>query len=644
MTNHEPLENRELPPPRKEKHKHQKKKSKRIFNDTIELAPTRTHSNGSRLRRNRSRTTRAANNDADDGAASDEEADDEHYGRHSYLHTPKRLASRNAREGNITDTKQHTVIGSDRVSPHLSNKGSALSASPLPRDSSRDPPPLSIPSGLFSCSLSQKVWSSPFPNASRDSLHYDINEPELDLARPPTLIHANPCDSSEDFLSDFFDDTTDGDIERDEERFLLADHLRRLHKRTRSNSCLPNNKHSDERYSEGNRDSDASDLNRVKIEVSQPHEQESVLFKVSGGNQGPGKRAPKRNDKAVTWSGAEESEMGDLDELLGLTADDAAGFIGQYAGEEEDRKTIRFEDFLAGDDGDSLDSFTERSSEEDQEPSAQSTWEVPGTEDDEHVATTQGVVEHGGFIFLNSEYIIEVRFQQSTLTSTSLGDFDDEGTDADISLVLSTEDGGDTTDTLDDSDYLGLVRFGIEPADVDDEDAENALTSALIDRNLMDARNMGLSISIDALAKHPEAVIAKTAKTLKVNSEIAAKILTSVGLAILMNSGAGKRSEESDAILRQTSYFQAILAKEAATLRSFPESIAQESGANDLTAKPIGEHCPGSEVPEPGPIMGTFAPSSLADLCVIVSANGDPAPSPFTVRKSRSRRFVGLLN
>jgi hypothetical protein len=42
------------------------------------------------------------------------------------------------------------------------------------------------------------------------------------------------------------------------------------------------------------------------------------------------------------------------------------------------------------------------------------------------------------------------------------------------------DDGGDTTDTLDDTDHLGMIRFGIEAAESDDEDGIATLQTRTI--------------------------------------------------------------------------------------------------------------------------------------------------------------------
>jgi hypothetical protein len=231
------------------------------------------------------------------------------------------------------------------------------------------------------------------------------------------------------------------------------------------------------------------------------------------------------------------------------------------------------------------------------------------------------------------------------------------------------DDGGDTTDTLDDSDHLGLIRFGIEAADEDDEDAEELLTTALRERHLSDARNMGISISINALAEQPEAVIEKTARTLGVTKETAAKILTSVGMSLLMNGGsAGSVDETPTDIMEAEQSMHIEQHGETSTRKgkgkqlhrleasAAPNHAPEEgSGLSFLASdarfatepQPEIQIAPSpSTLPAPPvsnvnvPIMGDFTPSGGADLCVVVS-NNVPAPSPFSARKRRRpRRMV----
>lgn len=205
------------------------------------------------------------------------------------------------------------------------------------------------------------------------------------------------------------------------------------------------------------------------------------------------------------------------------------------------------------------------------------------------------------------------------------------------------DDGGDTTDTLDDTDHLGMIRFGIEAAESDDEDAEEVLANAIRDRNLIDAHNMGLSVSIEALAEQPEAVVLKTARSLGISTEMAAKILTSVGMSILMRSHGQDRdvfveprpSSSSSSREPLSTNTQASVANNStsAPIASTSASITQNS--QNAATKSHSTAQKMSKTFEP--VLGDFAPVGEADLCVVVGASDAPAPSPFSARKRRTR-------
>ena len=210
-------------------------------------------------------------------------------------------------------------------------------------------------------------------------------------------------------------------------------------------------------------------------------------------------------------------------------------------------------------------------------------------------------------------------------------------------LPEEADDGGDTTDTLDDTDHVGLVRFGIEAIDKDDEDTEEALQLAMRDRTLVDARNMGLSISIDALTEQPELVIAKTARSLGVSSETAAKILTSVGMSLLMNPGGDSSTGQSSLQRKQE--------RRERRNRIAPKPVHTEVDAGaapiaSTSAVTVEEHAqPGEQAPlKYVPVLGDFEPAGEADLCVVVGQSEMPAPSPFSARKKRRpRTFVSWI-
>lgn len=205
------------------------------------------------------------------------------------------------------------------------------------------------------------------------------------------------------------------------------------------------------------------------------------------------------------------------------------------------------------------------------------------------------------------------------------------------------DDGGDTTDTLDDTDHLGMIRFGIEAAESDDEDAEEVLANAIRDRNLIDAQNMGLSVSIEALAEQPEAVVLKTARSLGISTEIAAKILTSVGMSILVRSNGHDRdvfaeprpSSSSSNREPTAANGQASISTNPA---SAPPASRSEASMQALEAAATSNVSTTQKMSKTfEPVLGDFAPSGEADLCVVVGASDAPAPSPFSARKRRTR-------
>lgn len=152
-----------------------------------------------------------------------------------------------------------------------------------------------------------------------------------------------------------------------------------------------------------------------------------------------------------------------------------------------------------------------------------------------------------------------------------------------------------------------------------------------MDRHMSDARNMGLSVSMQALAEHPELVIAQTAKTLGVSVATAAKILTSVGMSILMTNDNVSDTERSDTEAASRSQRQSRAA-------AGPSAVASRSSAAASSARSATESGSNGQ-----PVLGSFEPAGDADLCVVVKQSELPAPSPFSARKRRRpRAFVSL--
>lgn len=197
-----------------------------------------------------------------------------------------------------------------------------------------------------------------------------------------------------------------------------------------------------------------------------------------------------------------------------------------------------------------------------------------------------------------------------------------------------------------------MIRFGIEAAESDDEDAEEALANAIRDRNLIDAHNMGLSVSIEALAEQPEAVVLKTARSLGVSTETAAKILTSVGMSLLMRSNGHDKDvfaepRPSSSSSRDLPVNQQQTQAQAGTSATAAGPVASTSAQSAINGVATPAEANNNVSKTFTPVLGDFAPSGEADLCVVVGATDAPAPSPFSARKRRTRsstrNFVSVI-
>jgi hypothetical protein len=161
---------------------------------------------------------------------------------------------------------------------------------------------------------------------------------------------------------------------------------------------------------------------------------------------------------------------------------------------------------------------------------------------------------------------------------------------------------------------------------------------------------MGLSVSIEALAEQPEAVVLKTARSLGISTEMAAKILTSVGMSILMSSNGGPRDvfiEPRPSTSSSKDHHLVEAHQNAVAGPSTLQPVASTSAAGSNTTTTAGQTStapPQKKTFEP--VLGDFAPAGEADLCVVVGATDMPAPSPFSARKrktrSSTRNFVSL--
>jgi len=271
------------------------------------------------------------------------------------------------------------------------------------------------------------VPTSPLSSVDSDAAQAmrDGNISDVDISIP---LHNSPfyapfagdssSDEHADNMSDLLDDDSDGDDEgdenrmkRSEEKFLIADQIRKLNNRTRksrTNSRSP--RQSEELPSAFDGLAQEPLNNQALLPINGGATVESLFRDVIGSAQDNGEPASSSkmegqgHDDPVTWSGAEDSGLDDLDNLLGLTANDSAAVGGDFSLDEEN-KTIRFEDFLAEDDGDSSASTSEEDSEESSEDEEadeadrESVIDLTTDADDEHIATTRDVVQNGGFIF-----------------------------------------------------------------------------------------------------------------------------------------------------------------------------------------------------------------------------------------------------
>ena len=228
-----------------------------------------------------------------------------------------------------------------------------------------------------------------------------------DFALAPTGFHLTYATDSSDEFSELAED--DEDVRGSEEAYLIADKLKKLDKKLRKSSQSPNVTQS-------------QDSDRENPEVAQaqrrkggPNNRESIMFEIarirrdSDASQ-PHAGAPQ--DAPVTWSGAEDSDLDHLDALLGLTTDESAVLEGHVTSlTRHTSKTMRFEDFMAADDGDESDT-----SDSDSDVSADDTLRRPPTTsekievtdldlDNEHIETTQEVLQNGGFVFYKGNCI-----------------------------------------------------------------------------------------------------------------------------------------------------------------------------------------------------------------------------------------------
>lgn len=381
-----------LPPPRKDRHKQDKqKKKKRTHAEASMLAPPMN----ARTAIGSSRNASLDEEDDADAVAEDDddEADDEKDSRRAAKKI-RRYASGSGPASRVNSAnhspKSRPANGPSRLILRLpNNNGNPGNIERKGR----------IKPASSSSRFPRTVTSSP------------VSSPELALAEldahvakgTPTgfqLTYASD-DTSEDDFSELDEDDGDEDVRGSEEAYLIADKLKKLDRKLRKSSQSPNLSQSQ------NSDNEQAEINQAdRTGAAVPRD--SIMLEIARiRDDTEARRAgrPKRaSDGPVTWSGAEDEEdLDNLDSLLGLTANESAALVGHGGSRLSSQdKTMRFEDFMAADDGDESDSSSDESDQivEDGLVNAGGTPTAFDTDaDNEHIETTLEVVQNGGFVF-----------------------------------------------------------------------------------------------------------------------------------------------------------------------------------------------------------------------------------------------------
>lgn len=220
------------------------------------------------------------------------------------------------------------------------------------------------------------------------------------------------------------------------------------------------------------------------------------------------------------------------------------------------------------------------------------------------------------------------------------------------------EDDGDTTDSLDSDDHVGLVRFGIEVDTDSSDESDNeffnpppgtislatvqpptsADLAALPHAQYLLSSNMGLEggvemmIDLNDLDRDPDRAIREAAKGLGVGRGTAARILGGVDRAWLKQGYPSPKDQRLGGVNNEEE------------LKEERDTFATASGVKSKMTKTAGTS-------SAGPAMGSFMPKSNlkgkgkgTDVNMMIDASDTIAPSPFAKLKKGKKRARDLVS
>ncbi|GAA97296.1 uncharacterized protein L969DRAFT_91858 [Mixia osmundae IAM 14324] len=389
---------------------------------------------------------------------------------------------------------------------------------------------------------------------------------DLDLAE---------ADDDDEGPADIGDD--DDDLELEEEQMIIAEVEERQQRHSRRSSRKLSPSHSDSKHS-----ASSSKVSRAKPDLhAQPEQDEDdeIIIEVA---EFPieAVRSP------VTWSdsGDDDIDIEELEELFAL-AD----------GEKE-------AEFLDG------------------------MWyaDMSDADDDEDDSDSQEADSDGSSSLVDEQDIWDARHWNAGVSEGTLSDGDFGSDDIDID---DEDDGGNTTDSLDDSDHVGLVRFGIE-VDEDELDAIKAFAS------LADVQApTSAEVTAGLHRKGFRVAMSKDADTTfaVVDERTAAKLMRGLPVTIAVPNTNSRKS-------RRKSQRQAGMRTPRANGRA---SVPSHLITSSSSASP--ELVPQSS--PRAPEMGNFEapPADGSRTVAIIDNSSKLVPSPFS-RKGRTRKRVSRVN